>query len=79
MKTIGIKVSKRGYIVLPASLRKEMNIEAGTRVLITRDQNKLILQPVSSFTEKLKGLTARSFGKTAGEIDEYFDKERKDR
>jgi bifunctional DNA-binding transcriptional regulator/antitoxin component of YhaV-PrlF toxin-antitoxin module len=56
-----------------------MNIKAGTRVLITRDQNRLVLQPVSSFTEKLRGLTARSFGKTPGEINEFIDKERKDR
>ena len=79
MKTIGVKVSNRGYIVLPASLRKQMNIREGTKILLSRDKNRIILEPVSSFTEKLSGLTSQSFGKTPKDIDDYLDQERIDR
>ena len=79
MKTINATVSKRGYIVLPASLRKEMGIRPGTKVLLLKEDDRIILQPVRSFTQSLKGLTAQDFGKSPAEVEEYIDKERKER
>jgi len=51
MKSIGVTVSNRGYIVLPAGLRKEMNIKTGTKILLSREKDRIILQPVPSFTQ----------------------------
>nr|CBX27464.1 hypothetical protein N47_H22860 [uncultured Desulfobacterium sp.] len=79
MITDNVTVSNRGYIILPARIRKEMNIKSGTKILLSREDNKIILQPVSSFTEKLSGLTTGSFGENADHVKEYIDKERKDR
>jgi len=79
METINATVSSRGYIVLPARLRKEMNIKAGTKILLTREENRIILQPVSSFTQKLAGLTVKSFGTNPDEVKKYIDGEREDR
>jgi AbrB family looped-hinge helix DNA binding protein len=79
MQTKSIKVSSRGYVVLPAKIRKEMNIMSGTQILLTREKDRIILQPVNSFTEELSGLTKGSFGKTASEIERYFERERKSR
>jgi len=79
MITESVTVSNRGYIVLPAHIRKEMNIKPGTRILLSREDNKVILQPVSSFTEKLSGLTSGSFGKNAKDVNDYINAERKDR
>ena len=79
MESVGAIISSRGYIVLPAKLRKEMNLHAGTRVLLTKMNDKIILQPVPSFTEKLAGITRQSFGKTPKEVDDYIQMERGDR
>ena len=79
MEAIGVTVSKRGYIVLPSSLRKEMGIKAGTKVILTRDNDRIVLTPVASFTERLHGLTAQSFGQTPKDIDQYVDRERGER
>ena len=79
MNAIGVTVSKRGYIVLPASLRKEMDIKPGTKVILSRDRDRIVLTPVASFTERLRGLTAKSFGQTPEDIDRYIDGERGDR
>lgn len=79
MKPLTVTVSNRGYIVLPARLRKEMNIKTGTKILLSREENKIILQPVPSFTQKLAGLTSQSFGSSPDEIKAYIDKDRKDR
>ena len=79
MEAIGVTVSKRGSIVLPAGLRKEMGIKHGTKVIVTRHHDRIVLTPVVSFTERLHGLTAQSFGKTPEDIDQYIDRERSER
>ena len=79
MKSMWLKVSKRGYIVLPAKIRRQMNIKSGTKILLTREENRLILQPVVSFTDRLSGLVAQKFGKAAADVQKYIDEERKDR
>jgi AbrB family looped-hinge helix DNA binding protein len=79
MKSIRVTVSNRGYIVLPASLRKEMDIEPGTKILLSREKNRIILQPVPSFTQKLSGITVKSIGETPEKVEEYLDEQRKDR
>ena len=79
MSSIGVTVSSKGYIVLPAKLRKEMDIKAGTRVLLTREKDKLILRPISSFTQQLSGITRGSFGASPKNVEKYLDEERKDR
>ena len=79
MEATSVTISSRGYVVLPAKLRKEMNLKAGTRVLLTRENDKIILQPVYSFTEKLSGITRQSFGKTPQEVEKYIEKVRKDK
>jgi len=74
-----LTVSDRGYIVLPLRIRKEMKIKPGTKILLSKEDNRIILQPVSSFTEKLSGLTAGSFGKNKDQVDKFLNKEREDR
>jgi len=79
MKSASVKISKRGYVLLPSSLRKEMEIKTGMRMLISKSDNKIVLQPVPSFTDKLAGVTAKSFGESADEVQNHLDEGRKDR
>jgi AbrB family looped-hinge helix DNA binding protein len=77
MKSGSVKISKRGYVLLPSSLRKEMEIKTGMRMLISKLDNKIVLQPVPSFTDKLAGVTAKSFGESADEVQQHLDDDRK--
>ena len=77
MKAESVKVSKRGHIILPASLRKDMEIKSGMRMLISKSDNKIVLQPIPSFTDKLAGVTEKSFGQSAEDVRQYLDEERK--
>jgi AbrB family looped-hinge helix DNA binding protein len=79
METIKVTVSRRGYIVLPASLRREMELKPGTKMLISRYQDKLILKAVPSFTERLSGLTQKTMADTVQDVEAYIDGEREDR
>ena len=79
MEPIQVTVSVRGYIVLPAVLRKAMEIKPGSKMLLRRDKDKLILESVPSFTDKLAGLTRQSIGRTPKEVNAYIDDQRASR
>ena len=56
METIFTIVSSKGQIVIPAALRQQLGIEAGTRLAIQREKNHLVLQPVTDeFIHSLRG------------------------
>jgi AbrB family looped-hinge helix DNA binding protein len=76
MKTLHTQVSTKGQIVIPAELREEMNIAAGTRFAIQRKGNCLILWPITpEFIRGLRGCTKN--GASLGDIREQ--EHRKDR
>lgn len=76
MKSTSVTVSKRGYIVLPAHIRNELHIKPGTKVLISKEKDRLTLEVVPSFTQKLSGLTEKTIGTTPEAVDAYIDQER---
>ena len=79
METITVTVSNRGYIVLPAALRKKLEIRPGAKMLLRRDNDKIILKTINSFTDKLAGLTQQAIAKTPEDVDTYINHERADR
>ena len=79
MKPESITVSKRGYIILPAHIRKEMNIKPGSKILIHQEKGRLTLEAVPSFTQKLSGLTQKTIGDTLERVDDFIDEQREER
>jgi AbrB family looped-hinge helix DNA binding protein len=56
MDTIFTVVSSKGQIVIPATLREQLGIQAGTRLAIQRENNHLVLQPITDeFIHSLRG------------------------
>ena len=79
MLTDTVTVSKRGYIVLPAHIRREMNLKPGSRMLIHKKNNQLTLETVPSFTQKLSGITQHTIGDTPEKVGEFIDHSRQER
>ena len=79
MKTSSVTVSSRGAILLPLSLRKEMEIKPGTRMILKKEDDRIVLQAMPSFTKRLEGLTKGAMGKAPQDVDQYIDGERRDR
>jgi len=50
------KMSSRGQIVIPQAIRKALKLKMGTEFLISLEGNRLLLEPLTSFTDALKGL-----------------------
>jgi AbrB family looped-hinge helix DNA binding protein len=56
MDTLFTVVSTKGQIVIPAGLREELGIKAGTRLVIQRENNHLVLQPITEeFIRSVRG------------------------
>jgi AbrB family looped-hinge helix DNA binding protein len=49
-------VSTKGQVVIPAELRRKYGIEAGTRVYIVDEGDRIVLQPITKeYVRKLRG------------------------
>jgi AbrB family looped-hinge helix DNA binding protein len=52
---VGI-VTTKGQLVIPAKLRRKYAIREGTRVAFVEEENRLVLQPITSdFIRSLRG------------------------
>ena len=60
MKGITATVSSKGRVVIPAPLRHRLKILAGTKIHISEQQGRLILQPITKeFIRSLRGSLKR--------------------
>ena len=73
METHFSVVTTKGQLVIPAKLRRKHGIRKGTRVAITEDDRRLVLQPITE--EFIEGL----WGSWKGEpsASDFLRKERK--
>jgi AbrB family looped-hinge helix DNA binding protein len=56
MRTMFTVASSKGQIVIPAALREQLGIKAGTRLALTPEEGRLILQPVTeAFIDSVMG------------------------
>ena len=50
-------VSTKGQLVIPSEIRASLGIEPGTRVTVTQDGPRIVLEPVSeALVDKTRGL-----------------------
>ncbi len=68
-----VTVTSKGQIVIPALVRKKLNIQKGAKFVVSVEEDKIILEPVENVIRKGKGLL-----KDGGEeILKYLLEERK--
>jgi AbrB family looped-hinge helix DNA binding protein len=67
-------VTTKGQIVIPAKLRRKYAIREGTRVAFVEEENRLVLQPITSnFIRSLRGsLKGRA-------LDVLYEERKRDR
>ena len=58
MSTLYTQISSKGQVVIPSSLREEMNLSVGTKIAVERDGNAIVLRPITEeFIRSLRGCT----------------------
>ena len=54
MTTLYTAISSKGQLVIPAELREQMKLSAGTKVSIQREGNALVVRPITPETGPIK-------------------------
>ena len=50
-------VSTKGQFVIPAEIRTSLGIKPGTRIAVTQDRSRIVLEPVSdALVDKTRGM-----------------------
>jgi AbrB family looped-hinge helix DNA binding protein len=61
MAAVYTRLSAKGQLVIPAEIREQMKLAAGTEVSIQRHGNTLVLRPITpEFIASLIGCTTRA-------------------
>ncbi len=71
------KITSKGQVVIPASLRRKLRMKAGTRIAVHENDGQLILQPITDeYINSLCGI----LGDTTDMIEQLLrDHEREDK
>ncbi|CAG0990913.1 hypothetical protein ANRL2_03182 [Anaerolineae bacterium] len=70
-----VRVNNKGQITIPAKLRKQFGIKAGTRIVIVNNGNSISLKPITeNYVQALRG----SF-KGKGLLKAYLAEKQRDR
>lgn len=65
-------ITQKGQIVIPAEIRKKLDLKKGTRISFTEEKGKIVLQPITDeYIDSLIGI-ANTNGKTLKSL--YADK-----
>lgn len=74
MSQISVKISSKHQIAVPSAIRKELELEAGDRLLAQVRDGVIVLVPVrESALDQLRGLHREIW---EGDIQTYLDEER---
>lgn len=71
-----VRVSRRGQVVIPIGVRRQLGIRAGDTVVIVSGDHEAIVMKPGRYAESLKGMAKGMFGRTREEIDALVRAER---
>lgn len=77
MKLINsVRIGKKGQIVIPEYVRKNLKLSENSILSIYSDDNKIMLVPADKMGTLTRGILKGTWGRTRKEVDEYIRKER---
>lgn len=71
-----VKLNKKGQIVIPQEIRKEMGIKSEDNLVIFTRGNEIILLSPQKYAEYTCGLMKGTWGSTKEKVDNYINEER---
>jgi len=71
-----VKLNKKGQIVIPQEIRKEMGIKSEDNLVIFTRGNETILLSPPKYAEYTCGLMKGTWGSTKEKVDNYINEER---
>ena len=71
-----VKLNKKGQIVIPQEIRKEMGIKSEDNLVIFTRGNETVLLSPQKYAEYTCGLMKGTWGSTKEKVDNYINEER---
>jgi AbrB family looped-hinge helix DNA binding protein len=57
LSEVSVKVTRKGQVTIPAPYRRKLHIEEGTKLIVSQDNDAIIMRPVPEL-EDLAGIHA---------------------
>ncbi|MDP3974116.1 MAG: AbrB/MazE/SpoVT family DNA-binding domain-containing protein [Candidatus Daviesbacteria bacterium] len=72
--TYTVSITSQGQISIPAKFRKEMGLNKGGKVILSKESDRLILEPVVDFLSLKGSLKSNKKPLSNKELDEFVAK-----
>ncbi len=78
MKLINsVRVGKKGQIVIPGYIRKNLELRENSILTIFMDEDRVVLIPANKIGQMTRGMLKGTWGSSKEEIEKYVREERK--
>jgi bifunctional DNA-binding transcriptional regulator/antitoxin component of YhaV-PrlF toxin-antitoxin module len=67
-----VQIAPNGRMVLPISLRQQLQVEGGGLLIIRRDEDRLVLESVNDAVRRAQALVRQYAPEAAGVTDEFL-------
>jgi len=71
-----VRLNRKGQLVLPREMRKDLGMKEGDELIITMEDDCLIVTTPEHFANATCGLLTGTWGDSPEEIDDYIRQER---
>ncbi len=71
-----VRLSKKGQLVLPKEMRKDLGIKDGDELVIIKEDTYIMVTTPEHFARSTRGLMKHTWGKNRAEMDDSISKER---
>jgi len=75
--TVPVRLSKKGQLVIPKTMRQVLGINEGDGLLVTLEGKSIVLTRPQDFARATRGLLKGTWGKSRGAIERYLQRERR--
>ena len=76
MERMVVRLSSKGQLVIPKKLRDRLGLKRGSKLLLWREGERIVLLPTNKFGSETKGMAKGTYGKSPKQVERYLKKER---
>ena len=76
MNAISLTMASNGRVVIPASMRAELGLHDGEKLIARVENGAVVLEPVSVAVKRIQALVAKYIPDSTGIIDELIAERR---
>jgi AbrB family looped-hinge helix DNA binding protein len=74
---VSVRLSRKGQFVIPKAIREALGVREGDELLVTLEENRVVLTRPRAYARATRGLLKGTWGKSKKAVERYLEGERR--